>query len=155
MPKPGSTTTPLRIVSNSSLDNNGSGHSYNGCLAKSLDALTLLLEVVTTFRSYENVLVWDLHKAYNSMYTYDEMHCRRFVWCFGDETASWKTFIFTRVHFGDRPAAVCMEKSREFAITSGRHHDPDTVKKMAKGGYMDDHVNCDTVADLLRVIGNV
>ena len=29
VPKPGSTTTPLRIVSNSSLNNNNSGHSYN------------------------------------------------------------------------------------------------------------------------------
>ena len=86
MPKPGSTTTPLRIVSNSSLDNNGSGHSYNGCLAKGPNALTpLLLEVVTTFRSYKNMVVWDLHKVYNSMYTYDEeIHCHRFVWHFGD-----------------------------------------------------------------------
>ena len=33
VPKPGS-TTPLRIVSNSSLNNNISGHSYNGYLAK-------------------------------------------------------------------------------------------------------------------------
>ena len=78
--KPGSTTTPLRISSNSSLDNNGSGNSYNGCLAKGPNALTPLLEVVTTFRSYENVVVWDLHNANNSMYTYDkDMHCYRFV----------------------------------------------------------------------------
>ena len=69
-----------------------------------------------------------------------EMHCHRFVWHLGDWTVTWKTFVLTRVHFGDRPAAVCMEKSREFAIKCGRHHDPDTVKKMAKGGYMDNNV---------------
>ena len=32
--KPGSTTTKLRVVSNSSLDNNNSGLSLNDCLPK-------------------------------------------------------------------------------------------------------------------------
>ena len=48
-----------------------------------------------------------------------------------------------------------MEKSREFAITSGRHHDPDKVKKMVKGGYMDNNVNGGNVADISRMIGEV
>ena len=96
VPKPGSTTTPLRFVSNSSLNSNGSGHSYNSLLAKGPNALTPLLEVLVTFRSYTNVVVWDLHKAYNCMFTYDEeLHCRRFVWRWGDGESEWKNFGFT------------------------------------------------------------
>ena len=47
--KPGSTTTPLRIVSNSSLSNNNSGHSYNSILAKGPTSIIPLLRVLTSF----------------------------------------------------------------------------------------------------------
>ena len=43
---PGSRTTPLRAVSNSSLDNNGSGHLYNSLLAKGPNDLPPLLEIL-------------------------------------------------------------------------------------------------------------
>ena len=75
--KPGSTTTPLRIVSNSSLSNNNSGHSYNSILAKGPNSIMPLLRVLTTFRCYERIVCWDLHKAYNSIETTQrELHYR-------------------------------------------------------------------------------
>ena len=62
--KPGSTTTPLQIVSNSSLSNNNSRHSYNSILAKGPNSIMPLLRVLMAFRSYERIVCWDLHKAY-------------------------------------------------------------------------------------------
>ena len=156
VPKPGSTTTPLRVVSNSSLNNNDSGHSYNSILAKGPNALTLLLQVLVTFRSYTNVVVWDLHKAYNCMYTGDdEMHCRRFVWRWGYDNSEWRTYAFVRVHFGDRPAAVCMEKSRLIAIEAGKDIDPELVERMNKGGYVNDNVNGGTEAEIDKMVGEI
>ena len=42
VPKPGLVTTSLRVVSNSSLDNNNSGLSYNNILPKGPNSLTPL-----------------------------------------------------------------------------------------------------------------
>ena len=43
VPKPQSTTTKLRVVSNSSLSNNNSGFSYNSLLPKGPNSLVSLL----------------------------------------------------------------------------------------------------------------
>ena len=51
--KPKSSTTPLRIVANSSLDSNWSGNSYNSCLVKGPNAVTPHLEVLCTWRVLE------------------------------------------------------------------------------------------------------
>ena len=61
--KPQSKSTPVRVVSNSSLDNNWSDHSYNSTLAKGPNSLTPLLEVLTTWRTYLKTVVWDLSKC--------------------------------------------------------------------------------------------
>ena len=57
--KPGSLSTPLRIVSNSSLNNN---HSYNSILAKGPNSIKPLFSILVQFRSYEKVCIWDLFK---------------------------------------------------------------------------------------------
>ena len=62
-----SASTKLRVVSNSSLKNNGT--SYNDILPKGPNSLTPLIKALTTFRSYEHVVSWDLSKAYNTVYT--------------------------------------------------------------------------------------
>ena len=59
--KKSSATTKLRIVSDSSLDNDGRGVSLNSCLPKGPNSLSSLVEVSVTFRGYENVVCWDLY----------------------------------------------------------------------------------------------
>ena len=99
-----STTTPLRIVSNSSLINNKSGYSYNSLLAMGPNSISPLLSVLTTFRSYACIVCWDLSKAYNSICTTDrELHYRRLLWRWGQEEAEWTIYGFCKVHFGDVP----------------------------------------------------
>ena len=111
--KPESTSTKLRIVSNSSLDNNNQGISYNDILPKGPNALTPLVEALTTFRSYENVVIWDLAKAYNTVKTGPaEMHMRRLVWRWGQEDAEWQIYGFLVMTFGDKVAACGLEVMR-------------------------------------------
>jgi hypothetical protein len=86
--KPGSTTTKLRVVSNSSLDNNNSGLSLNDCLPKGPNTLVPLIQSTVALRSYKHCVVWDLSKAYNVVHTTEvETHLRRLVWRWGDNQA--------------------------------------------------------------------
>ena len=55
--KPGSLSTPLRILSNSSLNNNNSSYSYNSILAKGPNFIQPLF---IKFRSYKKVCIWYL-----------------------------------------------------------------------------------------------
>ena len=70
--KPGSSTNKLRVVSNSSLDNNNSGLSLNDCLPKGPNTLVPLIQPTIAWRSYQHCVVWDLSKAYNVMHS---VHC--------------------------------------------------------------------------------
>ena len=90
--KPASISTKLRIVSNSSLNNNNSGTSYNDCLPKGPNSLVPLIEALVTWRQYPRVAVWDYSKCYNSVHTtVNEKHMRRFVWRF-NTNEDWRTF---------------------------------------------------------------
>ena len=61
VPKPGSLTTALRSVSNSSVKNNGT--SLNEILPKGPNSLRPLLHTMTKFRTYKETVVWDYEKA--------------------------------------------------------------------------------------------
>ena len=65
VPKPRSTATTLRVVCNSSLDNDNCGVSYNDLLPKGPNTLVPLLQVLITWRIYEEVVIWD-HRPYES-----------------------------------------------------------------------------------------
>ena len=92
-----SPSTPLRIIVNSSLSNNGEA-SYNSLIAKGPNTLSKLYTVLVRFRAYE-VIIWDLEKAYNSILTGDEESFYRLVvWRFGDTEAKWRIYGLTQVH---------------------------------------------------------
>ena len=155
VPKPGSTTTPLRIVSNSSLNNNMSGHSYNSCLAKGPNSIASLFEVLNTWRTYPDCLVYDIHKAYNSIHTGDdEKHARRIVWRWGDEDSDWITYGFNKMHFGDTPAATGLQVAKEISAEEGKRIDEDTAAKMKKGGYVDDQIVGGNKEECKKMRGN-
>ena len=62
--KPGSASTPLRIVTNTSFVNEHAKLSPNNCMQEGPNALASLLEVIIGFRMNEVALVYDLTKAY-------------------------------------------------------------------------------------------
>jgi hypothetical protein len=136
--KPSSTSTPVRIVSNSSINNNGSGHSYNSILAKGPNYIQPLFKILIKFRSYERVCVWDIHKAYSLIRTgEDELHMRRLLWRWGKGEDDWTVYGFTHVPFGDIPTAPFLELMKKAANKLGRHFCPKTAEQMDEG-YVDD-----------------
>ena len=52
-------TTPVRLVVNSSIDNNNQGISVNDCWPKGPNSLKPLISCLMTFRSSKRVIVWD------------------------------------------------------------------------------------------------
>ena len=154
--KPGSTTTPVRVVSNSSLNNNWSGVSYNDCLAKGPNSLTPLFEVLITWRTYKDCVVWDLSKAYNSIdATEEHWHMRRLLWRWGKQDDEWSIFVLKDVHFGDRPAAMCLEIVKGIARDEGKAICEDTSKVMEKGSYVDDSIAGGKKEFIDKMIGKV
>ena len=75
--KPGSLSTPVRLVSNS-LFRNGSTN-LNDITVKGPNTLADIYNNLFKFRSYQVALVFDITKAYNSIKTgLIEKHLRRF-----------------------------------------------------------------------------
>ena len=112
-----SVSTPLRIVTNSSLKNGK--WSLNECLPKGPNSLNSMFDIVLRFRCHEVGLVYDLAKAYNSMLTGPvEKHLRRLVWRFDE--GPWVDYGFTCVAFGDRPAAALLEISKKRSAEDGK-----------------------------------
>ena len=62
-----SMTTPVRLVSNSSVKN--SGTSLNDCLVKGPDTLNPMLDNLIRFQGYEVGICFDITKAYNALKT--------------------------------------------------------------------------------------
>ena len=101
--------------------------------------MTPLIEALTTFRSYKHVVSWDLKKAYNTIETGDpEKHMRRLVWRWGKKEDEWTTYGFTRMAFGDKPAACGLEVALAKVIAQGRSIDEAIASIMELGKYVDD-----------------
>ena len=97
--KPDSPTTPIRIVSNSSLPDRN-GNSFNSIMMKGPNALSDQRDVVSRWRTYESALSTDLTKAYFSMETGEVgPHTRRVVWRYGKLDEHWRHFGYTTVSF--------------------------------------------------------
>ena len=75
--KPGSLSTPVRLVSNSSFRNGST--NLNDITVKGLNTLADIYNNLFKFRSYQVALVFNITKAYNSIKTgLMEKHLRRF-----------------------------------------------------------------------------
>ena len=128
--KPESPTTPIRIVSNSSLSDRN-GNSLNSILMKGPNALSDQRDVVSRWRTYESALSTDLTKAYFAMKTGElELHVRRVVWRYGKTQEDWKHFGYATVSFGDKPAGVFLEIVINQAADKFQKIDPQAANKM-------------------------
>ena len=114
--KPGSLSTPVRLVSNSSFKNGTT--NLNDLTVKGPNTLADIFENLFKFRSYQVTLIFDISKAYNSIRTgLVEKHLRR-LWFHFNPQEEWKLFGFNCVQFGDRPAAALMKIAVEMAADS-------------------------------------
>ena len=134
-----SLTTPLRIVTNSSLTNKNAGLSPNQCMEEGPNALSSLLEVVIGFRMQEVGLVYDMSKAYQSIATGDiEKHVRRIVWRWCDQSADWEILAYRVVTFGDQIAGLVLELVKKLAAELGRTIDSEACDQILYRTYVDD-----------------
>ena len=140
--KPGSSSTPLRLVVNSSLRFKGTG--LNDILMKGLNCLQDIFGIQLRFRKHNHVLVCDIKKYYHSVHTtVVEKHLRRMLWRDMKTDEPPKTYGFERVTFGDRPAgAICAAAIQQTADLYS-HIDKDAAEKIKDDSYCDDIVTGD------------
>ena len=147
-----SVSTPLRIVSNSSLKNGGK--SLNDCLIAGPNSLNSMVDCMMRFRCYECGLVYDLTKAYNQLKTgLVERHLRRLVWRFSFEEP-WQDFAFDTVAFGDIPAGNFLELGRDMVAELGRDVDPIAADRIIRDTYVDDGVSGGSYAEVQTMKGD-
>ena len=135
--KEDSSSTPIRLVFNSSLKYKG--RSLNDILMKGPNTLNDLYGVLLRFRIHRYALVADIKKMYHTIRTTEvEKHLRRLVFRFLDPTQKPKVYGPTRVMFGDRPAAaitsVCIQETAE----TYKHIDEKAAEMIIRDMYVDD-----------------
>ena len=149
-----SDTTPLRVVSNSSLSDR-KGLSLNSILMKGPNTLSDQWDILNKWRSYEKALVSDLTKAYHTLKTGEtEKHIRRVVWRYGDEESDWRFFAFCTVSFGDKPAAVFLEIAIKKIAELNEEIDPIASTRIRDDRYVDDFATGGTPEEVSRFVGN-
>ena len=135
--KEDSTSTPLRIVSNSSLKFNGI--SFNDILMKGPNTLTDLYAIQLRFRVHQIALVGDISKMYHSVLTTEkELHLRRLLWRNMKTDEEPKTYGTQVVAFGDRPAAAITTVAIQETADLYSHIDQEASKKIKDDMYVDD-----------------
>jgi hypothetical protein len=150
-----SASTPLRIVSNSSLKSPGNPHTLNGILAKGPNMLSDPYKILIRFRSYLRGLNSDVTKAYYQMFTgLVEKHVRRMVWRYGDKQSKWKVFGYTVVSFGDTPAAALLEICLKHIIMMFYLIDPIAAERLLHDKFVDDITSGGDVEQVRRFKGN-
>ena len=113
------------------------------------------MEVLLRWRSYPVAVVWDLTKAYHSIFTSPtERYLRLIVWRFGKAGEDWLTWGFDRVAFGDIPASVFLEIVKDLAARLGADIDPDTARKVVEDSYVDDNLSGGNAEEADRMIGD-
>jgi len=137
---PKSTSTPVRIVFNSSQVTQGK--SLNSCLAKGPDAyINNLLGILLRWRQDKVAMVADIRKMYNSIHIGPvEQHCHRFLWR-NLENREPDIYIITRVNMGDKPAAAISAEAIYGTADLVKTEAPDVTQLLKQSTYVDDIVH--------------
>ena len=148
-----SATTPLRIVTNSSLSDRN-GLSVNSILMKGPKSLSDQWSVLTQWRAYEVGLCSDVTKAYYSLRTGPlEKHIRRVIWRYGDNSKKWRVFGFATVSFGDKCASTFLEIAVKRTADMNEEIDPVAAQRIRDDRYVDDFATGGTPDEVSRFVG--
>ena len=135
--KPGSNSTAMRIVFNSSAKVNGS--SLNGCLAKGPSLLNNILGILLRFRQENFAFIGDISKMFHSIdIPVEDQMLHLFLWRNLQPNIQPRTYAITTVNMVDRPAsAIAQTALRESALEATEEH-PEASKIIIRNSYMDD-----------------
>ena len=153
---PSSMTTPVRLVTNSSLIDPETGLSFNGILAQGPMVLNDMWNMFVRFRHQECGLSADISKAYYQMLTgLIEKHCRRVLWRSGEVGTPWKIYGFEVVSMGDICASCFMELTKRATAEMSKEIDEVAAKKIAEDSFVDDVSTGGTKAECDRFKGTM
>ena len=135
--KESSSSTPIRIVMNSSL--NFKGLSFNDILLRGPNTLNDIFGVQLRFRSYRIAVVCDISKLYHTIRTTErEKHLRRIKWRDGKRDQPMISYGTNVVQFGDKPAAAIASVALRKTATLYQEIHEEAAKKIMKDSYVDD-----------------
>ncbi|XP_068223879.1 uncharacterized protein [Palaemon carinicauda] len=143
--KPDSSSTPLRIVFNSSA--RYMNFSLNEMWAKGPDMLNSLLGVLLRFRENEVAFVCDLAKMYNtiSLSLFDQ-HCHRFLWRDFKVDVKPDHYMLTCVPFGDKPSGTIAMLALKLTAEMSKDEYPVATQIIVNNSYVDDILgSCDSI----------
>ena len=153
--KESSRTTPLRLVANCAIKNCSTGPSANDLWPKGPNSINNLLQVMLRWRMYVKAFVYDLHKAYQSVFTtLRERFLRLVVWRFGISDAEWETYGFDCMTFGDVSASVILELVKELAARKYAYIDESAALKVEEDSYVEDNLSGGSEEEVARMRGN-
>ncbi|XP_045127641.1 uncharacterized protein LOC123514085 [Portunus trituberculatus] len=153
--KPSSSSTPLRIVFNSSASY--MGHILNDYWAKGPDVLNSLLGILIRFRQGKFAVTGDISKMYNSvkMGTLDQ-HTHRFLWRNMDNERPPDHYIMTAVTFGDKPSGVIAMTALKKTVEMYETKFPKVKDVVTKNSYVDDIVHsCDDMHEARQLVSDI
>ena len=147
-------TTPLRIVINSSFCDKGEP-SLNDILMKGPNVLTNLFEILVRWRIYPIAFTGDISKMYHNVRTGElEGHLRRFLWRDCQQDRDPDIFCFDTVTFGDRPAG-CIAVSALRATADMFSCEYEQAAEVIKNDtYMDDVASGDFVLHDAKILSS-
>ena len=134
--RPESTSTPVRIVFNSSATYQG--HKLNDYWQKGPDPLNSLFRVILLFRENKVALTADISKMYHRvLIPLKDQHVHRFLWRNLEIDRPPDTYVMKVLAFGDKPAPamaqVALRKTAE-----GECENPRAAQAIKDNSYMDD-----------------
>ena len=135
--KPDSTSTPLRIVFNSSAQFRG--HNMNEYLAKGPDMLNNLAGVLMRFRENYVAIAGDISKMFHSInIAHRDQMLHLFLWRDLKDKEQPDTYAIQVVNFGDKPSgAIALATLRETA-DKFKNEFPNASECVKENSYMDD-----------------
>ena len=152
--QPNKPSTPVRVVTNSSINNNGT--SLNNCTFKGPNQMASLHKLLLRFRMYRYGFSYDLSKCYHTLRTGPvEKFLRLLIWRYSEDDP-WITFAFVRMTFGDRAASGLLETTKrkigDAATEKGL--DQRAIEALVDASYVDDGVDGDDDESVVdRLVG--
>lgn len=139
-------TTKLRVVYDASAKARKGGTSLNDCLHKGPSLNPLLFDILLRFREKRVVLVGDIEKAFlNIEVDSADRDYLRFLWLENvhDPKGRVVVYRFCRVVFGLNASPFLLNATLRHHISKFEDIDPEFVRKMIEGFYVDDLVTGD------------
>lgn len=143
--RPDSSSTPLRIVFNTS--SSYQGHVLNDYWMKGPDLLNDLFGVLLRFREKEYALIGDLSKMYHRiLIPLSDQHVHRYMWRNMETDKPPDVYVKNVLTFGDKPAPAMAQTALRKTAEENKEEYPEASKVLKENVYMDDICHSESTA---------